>query len=88
MHWVGRRGLTVAALLLGVSVLSSGCGLVSGPAPLSKDAPLSMEVSSPAVTRSVLPAEFTCYAKGKPKTPAGLLAGCPLAQDEVLCAGL
>jgi Raf kinase inhibitor-like YbhB/YbcL family protein len=77
VHWVGRRGLTATALLLGVSLLSSGCGLVSGPAPLSKDAPLSMEVSSPAVTRAVLPAEFTCYAKGKPKTPPVFWQGAP-----------
>jgi phosphatidylethanolamine-binding protein (PEBP) family uncharacterized protein len=59
-----------AALPLAASFALSGCGLLSSPGSLSSNAPLNMEVSSPQVTaKGVLPAEFTCYAKGKTEPP-------------------
>jgi phosphatidylethanolamine-binding protein (PEBP) family uncharacterized protein len=60
------RSRAAAALLLAASVTLSGCGLLSGPRPLSADAPLNMEVSSTGVTRqNVLKPQFTCYGKGE-----------------------
>jgi Raf kinase inhibitor-like YbhB/YbcL family protein len=58
------RNRAAAALLLALSLLLSGCGLFSGPRPLSADAPLIMEVSSPAAARGVLPRQFTCHGAG------------------------
>jgi Raf kinase inhibitor-like YbhB/YbcL family protein len=72
-----------AAVMLAVGMLLSGCGLLSGPAPLSQDAPLIMEVSSPALTsHSVLPVQFTCYATGKPKTPSVFWSGAPAGRTK------
>jgi Raf kinase inhibitor-like YbhB/YbcL family protein len=59
------RGVAAAAALAG-SLLLSGCGLVSGPQPLSEDAPLIMQVTSPVVSaRHILPADYTCYGAGE-----------------------
>jgi phosphatidylethanolamine-binding protein (PEBP) family uncharacterized protein len=57
-------------MLLAVSLVLSGCGLLSGPRPLSSDAPLDMQVSSPQVVqKGLLPAEFTCHAARMPQSP-------------------
>jgi Raf kinase inhibitor-like YbhB/YbcL family protein len=71
------RGRLAAALLLAGSTLLSGCGLLSGPRPLSEDAPLIMEVTSPVVTKGILPAKFTCNATGQPQTPPVSWSGAP-----------
>jgi len=75
----GHRARTRAAavMLLAGSLLLSGCGLLSGPRPLSEDAPLVMEVTSPAVTRGILPAKFTCYATSAVQTPPVAWSGAP-----------
>jgi Raf kinase inhibitor-like YbhB/YbcL family protein len=69
---MGRRGYhltrsrAAAALILAVCLLMSGCGLVTGPQPLSEDAPLSMQVNSPVVSaKGILPAAYTCYGAGE-----------------------
>jgi len=70
------RNRAVAALLLTLSLLLSGCGLLSGPHPLSEDAPLIMEVSSAAVSKGgLLPRQFTCYGAGL--TPPVSWSGAP-----------
>jgi Raf kinase inhibitor-like YbhB/YbcL family protein len=56
--------LLLSILLFAFAGLLSGCGLISGPQPLSEDAPLDMEVSSPVFTQSVIPARFTCHGAG------------------------
>jgi Raf kinase inhibitor-like YbhB/YbcL family protein len=58
------RSLAAAVVLLACSLLS-GCGLLSGPRPLSEDAPLVMQVSSPSLNGKVLLAQFTCHHTGK-----------------------
>jgi len=69
------RNLAAAALVLGLSLLLNGCGLLSGPRPLSADAPLIMEVTSPAAVRGVLPRQFTCHGAGV--TPPVAWSGAP-----------
>jgi Raf kinase inhibitor-like YbhB/YbcL family protein len=60
------RGRVAAAAALAGSLLLSGCGLVSGPQPLSEDAPLIMQVTSPVVSaKHILPADYTCYGAGE-----------------------
>lgn len=60
------RGRVAAAAVLAGSLLLSGCGLVSGPQPLSEDAPLIMQVTSPVVSaKHILPADYTCYGAGE-----------------------
>jgi Raf kinase inhibitor-like YbhB/YbcL family protein len=60
------RGRAAAAVVLAGSLLLSGCGLVSGPQPLSEDAPLIMQVTSPVVSvKHILPADYTCYGSGE-----------------------
>jgi Raf kinase inhibitor-like YbhB/YbcL family protein len=71
------RSRVAAALLLAGSTLLSGCGLLSGARPLSEDAPLIMEVTSPVVTKGILPDKFTCSATGKPQTPPVSWSGAP-----------
>jgi len=72
----GYRKRAVAGLLLALGVLLSGCGLLSGPRPLSEDAPLIMEVTSAAVSKTgVLPRQFTCYGAGL--TPPVSWSGAP-----------
>jgi Raf kinase inhibitor-like YbhB/YbcL family protein len=71
-----RAALGVAVALAGS--LLSGCGLVSGPQPLSEDAPLSMQISSPVVSsREILPVAYTCYGSGQspPLSWSGAPAG-------------
>jgi Raf kinase inhibitor-like YbhB/YbcL family protein len=60
------RRLITAAAGLTVSLLLSGCGLLSGPHALSGDAPLIMQVISPVVTsRHILPQDYTCHGEGE-----------------------
>jgi Raf kinase inhibitor-like YbhB/YbcL family protein len=60
-----RTRLAAAAAGLTASLLLSGCGLLSGPHVLSGDAPLTMQVESPAVTsRHILPEKYTCHGQG------------------------
>jgi Raf kinase inhibitor-like YbhB/YbcL family protein len=60
-----RRRAT-AAVVLAASLFLSGCGLLSGPQPLSEDAPLVIQVTSPVVSaKHILPAAYTCYGAGE-----------------------
>jgi Raf kinase inhibitor-like YbhB/YbcL family protein len=60
------RGRAAAAVVLAGSLLLSGCGLVSGPQPLSEDAPLIMQVNSPVVSaKTILPVTYTCHGAGE-----------------------
>ena len=71
------RSRAAAALLLAGCLLLSGCGLLSGPKPLAEDAPLIMEVSSPQVSKGVLPVQFTCHAAKAALTPPVTWSGGP-----------
>jgi Raf kinase inhibitor-like YbhB/YbcL family protein len=71
-----RGRMAAAVAVLACSLLLSGCGLVSGPQPLSEDAPLIMQVSSPVVSaRHILPASYTCYGAGE--SPPVTWSGAP-----------
>ncbi len=60
------RGRVVAAVTLAASLLLSGCGLLSGPQPLTEDAPLIIQVSSSVVSaKHILPPAYTCYGAGE-----------------------
>jgi len=51
-------------MLVAASLLLGGCGLLGKPPRLSAAAPLTMSVTSPDFTGSVIPAEFTCHGSG------------------------
>jgi Raf kinase inhibitor-like YbhB/YbcL family protein len=75
---------TFAALLLpAASLLLSGCALFSGPKPLSADAPQTIVVTSPDVSKDVLGMAYTCHA-GKPMSPSVSWSGGPRAKSYAL----
>jgi hypothetical protein len=53
------------AMALAAAVLLGGCGLFGKPAPLSADAPITMQVTSPQFVGGVIPAMYTCHGKGE-----------------------
>jgi phosphatidylethanolamine-binding protein (PEBP) family uncharacterized protein len=69
--------------LLAGSLLLSGCGLLSGPKPLSEDAPQTIVVTSSDVTRDVLGLAYTCHAS-KPTSPSVSWSGGPRAKSYAL----
>jgi Raf kinase inhibitor-like YbhB/YbcL family protein len=73
------RSRALGAMLAAGSLMLSGCGLLSGPRSLSEDAPLTIEVSVPSVTKNLLAAEFTCHTKpgDQPLTPPVSWSGAP-----------
>jgi len=71
------RSRAATALVAAGCLLLSGCGLFRGPKSPAEDAPLIMEVSSPQVSKGVLPAEFTCHAAKTAMTPPVSWSGAP-----------
>jgi Raf kinase inhibitor-like YbhB/YbcL family protein len=51
--------------MLAAGLLLGGCGLLGTPPRLSAAAPLTMSVTSPDFTGSVIPAAFTCHGSGE-----------------------
>jgi Raf kinase inhibitor-like YbhB/YbcL family protein len=72
------RSRALGALLLAASLLPllSSCALLSGPKPLSEDAPEIIQVTSPDVSKGVLDAAYTCHGS-KPTSPSVSWSGAP-----------
>ena len=77
------RSRALGAPLLAGSLLLSGCALLSGPKPLSEDAPQTIVVTSPDVTKDVLGLAYTCHAS-KPTSPSVSWSGGPRAKSYAL----
>jgi Raf kinase inhibitor-like YbhB/YbcL family protein len=72
-----RSSALGASLLAGsLLLLLSGCGLLSGPKPLSEDAPQIIQVTSPDVSKGVLDSAYTCHGS-KPMSPSISWSGAP-----------
>lgn len=63
---IGRRSKVTRSLVgvLAMSLALGGCGLLGKTTALVADAPLTMSVTSPEFSNSVIPARFTCSGTG------------------------
>lgn len=59
--------MRAAAIAAGCLLLAAqaGCSLVSASITFSGDAPIKITVTSPVVTKSVIPARYTCHGTGR-----------------------
>lgn len=73
----GRPRAAGAALVTGLSVLLSGCGLASSGSPLTPDAPSTMTIASAAFGQGGLPPHYTCH--GSKVSPPLNWSGAPAA---------
>jgi Raf kinase inhibitor-like YbhB/YbcL family protein len=78
-----RSPIRALGPLLACSLLLTGCGLLSGPKPLSADAPQVIQVTSPEISGDVLKPAFTCHAD-KPMSPPVSWSGGPHARSYAL----